>query len=375
VRAILRLTELSARGFRNLAPDPIFFESGTTILLGENAQGKTNLLEAVALLCGQRSFRQARPAEMTRSAEGFSIAGVVKRGFETDALAVTWSAEGGRSFFLGEKPASFREASRRAPAVFLAPEHRELLAGPPAVRRRFLDRLVLALYPAAGDDLARYHTALRSRNALLSRDRGRSAAPEEMEAWTEELVLAGSAVRRYRREALSEWRVFFVGLAEAAGPEYLSVSVGYVSDADSEEELREAFHRLAAAERRRGYCLAGPHRDDLAFTREGRPLSSQASAGEAHRIVFLIKLAEWNAVKAAAGEAPLFCMDDFDAGLSESSAEALFDALPEAGTVILTGASRPERWRRKGSHVREMRAGQVSPSPISAPLPRLAVND
>jgi DNA replication and repair protein RecF len=373
----LRLTELSARGFRNLSPDPIFFESGTTVLLGENAQGKTNLLEAVALLCGQRSFRQARPVEMAGSAEGFSIAGVVKRGFETDSLAVTWSPEGGRSFFLGEKPATFREASRRAPAVFLAPEHRELLAGPPAVRRRFLDRLVLALYPAAGDDLARYDTAVKSRNALLCRDRGRSAAPQEMEAWTEELVLAGSAVRRYRREALSEWRVFFAGLAEAAGPEYHSVSAGYVSDADSEEELRGAFQRLEAAERRRGYCLAGPHRDDLAFTRGGRPLSGQASSGEAHRIVFLIKLAEWNAVKAAAGEAPFFCVDDFDAGLSKSSAEALFEALPEAGTVILTGASRPERWLRKGAHVREMHAGRVSsaPSSISVPLPRLAVND
>lgn len=370
---ILRLTELSARGFRNLSADPIFFESGTTVLLGENAQGKTNLLEAVALLCGQRSFRRARPAEMARAPEGFSIAGVVKRGFETEALAVSWSPEGGRPFFLGDKRASFREASRRAPAVFLAPEHRELLAGPPAVRRRFLDRLALALFPAAGDDLARYERALKSRNALLARDRGRPTPALEMEAWTEELVLAGSAVRRYRRQALSEWQAFFQPLMDAAGPEYLSISAGYVSDGDSEEELRRAFERLAAAERRRGYCLAGPHRDDLVWTRRGQPLASHASSGETHRVVFLIKLAEWNAVRAATEVTPLFCVDDFDAGLSESSAAALFDALPEAGTVILTSASGPERWRRKDTHVQEMRAGRVSP--LSSALPRRAVND
>src|SRR5262249_3239566 len=107
----------------------------------------------------------------------------------------------------GDKSATFREAGRMLPAVFLAPEHRELVLGGPAVRRRFLDRLILGLFPAGGDDLARYERALASRNALLARARDRKGEPAagELEAWTEELSTAGAAVRAHRRRALSAW--------------------------------------------------------------------------------------------------------------------------------------------------------------------------
>jgi DNA replication and repair protein RecF len=168
----LRLFEITPQSFRNLSPEPVFFGAGVTLVTGENAQGKTNLLEAVALLCGQRSFRRVKPGEIaaggargTRMEEEdgdgredgaaaaggdrFSVAGRLSRGGEEETLRVTWSRAEGRSFARGEKPITFREVARLAPAVFLSPEHRELLTGGPAVRRRFLDRLVLASRPAA----------------------------------------------------------------------------------------------------------------------------------------------------------------------------------------------------------------------------------
>ncbi len=92
-------------------------------------------------------------------------------------------------------------------------------------------------------------------------------------------------------------------------------------------------------ERLRGRTLAGPHRDDLLWSRGGRPLEGRASAGEVHRLVTLAKTAEWRVVKDAAGEAPLFGVDDFDAGLSTRSLDRFFDGLPEGTTVVLTTAS------------------------------------
>ena len=360
----MQLSELSTQGFRNLSPDPVSFGAGVTLVTGENAQGKTNLLEAAALVCGQRSFRGASPAAMAKDGERFSVSATVERSAGGERVSVSWSREEGREFRRGEKTAGFRELSALAPAVFLAPEHRELLSGPPSVRRRFLDRLVLALKPSAGDDLARYATALRERNALLLRARrGQPAADLELETWTEELCLAGSALRSHRRAALALWHQEFEALARPAGPSYAGIRVAYAGGpGDSIEELRRECERLLGLERRRGYSLSGPHRDDLIWTRAGRALAAQASAGEAARTVALAKLAEWTAVSRATGEAPLFGADDFDAGLSEAWADDFFDSLPRETAVVLTTTTPAARWERRARVVLSVQDGTASAS-------------
>lgn len=367
----MRLTRISSHSFRNLSPEPVFFGGGTTVIAGENAQGKTNLLEAVALVCGQRSFRRARPQEMAATEAGFRVEASIVREAGSETLAVEWSAAGGRTFTRGGKEISFREASKLAPAVFLSPEHRELVTGGRALRRRFLDRLALFCRPAAGENLARFERALSQRNALLARTReGAARGAPEMETWTEEFVLAGAAVRRHRREALEGWLGFFEPLCREAGPEYAAIRVNYSAEGESEEDLRTACARLLPAERRRGHCLAGPQRDDLLWERGGRSLAATASAGELARTVALVKLAEWRTVSRAAEESPLFGVDEFDAGLSAGWVEAFLEALPPAETVLLTTASEPSRWRLLSGAVLEMRGGRVR----SADLPR-AVND
>jgi DNA replication and repair protein RecF len=364
-RDCLQLSDFSSRGFRNLTPDPVSFGAGVTLVTGDNAQGKTNLLEAIALLCGQRSFRGASPADMAADRQAFAIRATLRRDGREEALSVRWSRESGREFLRGEKPASFREVSALAPAVFLAPEHRQLIAGSPAVRRRFLDRLVLGLRPAAVDDLARYASALSERNALLGRVRtGRgSGAPGELEAWTEELSRAGAAVRRHRRAALVVWQREFAALAGSGAAES-EVRVEYAADSDSEAGLRAALERLLPLERRRGHSLAGPHRDDLTWTRSGRPFAAQASSGEIARTVAWAKLAEWSAVAKASGTSPFFAADDFDAGLSAATAEDLLDALPSAAPVVLTSSSDPSRWSRRATALLEVRGGTVTARPM-----------
>jgi DNA replication and repair protein RecF len=368
----LQLSQLSTQGFRNLSSDPVTFGTGVTLITGENAQGKTNLLEAVALVCGQRSFRGATAAQMARDGEAFTITAQIERRAGAERIALSWSREGGREFLRGEKGAGFREVSGICPAVFLAPEHRELLHGSPAVRRRFVDRLVLGWRPAAGDDQARYALALKERNALLLRLRqgqayGHAVADGELEAWTEELCVAGAVVRRHRRAALEIWGSEFAALARRAGPEYAEIEVRYhvaahggSSSEDSTEELRRSCERLGALERRRGYSLAGPHRDDLLWTRRGKPLAPQASAGEALRTVALAKLAEWSAVAKASGELPLFAADDFDAGLSEGWVEEFWDALPSDANVLLTTSSESSRWARRAGALLEVSRGAVT---------------
>jgi DNA replication and repair protein RecF len=363
----LRLTQITPQNFRNLFPEPVSLGSGTTVVAGENAQGKSNLLEAVALLCGQRSFRGAVPAEISSVGEHFAIDGEARRGFETERFHLTWRKGEGRAFFRAGKAITYREASASLPAVFLAPEHRQIFDGGPAARRRFLDRLVLGARPAAGADLARFERALSERNALLARCRdgrdGRRPAAGELEAWSDELAAAGSAVRRHRVAVLEQWRPLFQELCEDAGPEYAGIEVRYEAGDEGEADLRAALGRLLAIERRRGHTLAGPHRDELLFQREGRALSSCASTGELHRTLSLLRLSEWHAVERATGEAPLFGADDFDAGLSPAWVESLLASLPKGAPVLLTTATEASRWRRRADNVLEMRAGRAHELP------------
>jgi DNA replication and repair protein RecF len=333
---------------------------------------------------------------MAPDGQTFAVSGVLRRDFDSESLSLSWSKTGGRRFLRGEKAASFREASVLLPAVFLAPEHRELVEGGPAARRRFLDRLVLGLFPALGDDLARYDRALKSRNALLARwrDRQGEPAPGELEAWTEEVALSGSAVRVHRQRALEAWLAFFAPLAREHGPAYGAIDAAYgpaggapststsasasasasastsASTSSTRETLREALERLRPAERRRGHTLAGPHRDDLLWTRAGKPLAETASSGEVHRVAALVRLAEWHAVAKAAGEPPLFGADDFDMGLSPAGADAFWALLPQGAPVILTTASDPSRWKRRAAAVYEMRQGSAR-----AHATQRAVND
>jgi DNA replication and repair protein RecF len=361
----LLLSELSARSFRNLSPAPVFFGSGVTLVVGENAQGKTNLLESIAILCGQRSFRRAKPPEMAADGLHFSIGGCWSLEGAREELAVDWQLGVGRRFTRAQKAISFREASSLAPAVFLAPDDREILAGQPAARRRFLDRLVLGLYPAAAEDLLGYERVLASRNALLARSREIAPAPGELETWTEELVRAGSAVRRHRRRALEDWLRHFSLLAEDLGSPYAEIRACYSAREEDAEQLREALHRVSRVEQARGHTLAGPHRDDLAWTRRGRVLAADASAGELHRTVMLARLAEWHALAAARGVKPLFAVDEFDAGLSARWVDGFLAALPPAETVLLTTVSDPARWRHLTDHVLEVRAGSVTGRPLA----------
>jgi DNA replication and repair protein RecF len=357
----LQLIDVTTQGFRNLTPDPVSFGAGITLVAGENAQGKTNLLEAVAMVCGQRSFRNASPGEMARDGELFAVRAVVETRRGEERIGVSWSREEGRVFARGEKTAGFREISELAPAVFLAPEHRELVSGTPASRRRFLDRLVVGIRPSAGDDLARYGRALKERNALLSRWRASGGGSEdELSAWTEELAAAGAAVRRHRRIALESWNAEFRPLAAEAGGDFTEVRAACTAASDSPDEIRAACRRLAGIEKKRGHSLAGPHRDDLAWTRRGKPLASEASAGEVARTVALARLAEWRSVAKAAGEAPLFAVDDFDASLSEASAEEFFAALPRGAAVVLSTAAPASRWARRVDAVIEVRRGTAS---------------
>ena len=360
------LESVSSTGFRNLGSAPFSFAPGITLFSGENGAGKTNVLEAIAVVTGRPSFRGAEPREMAREGS-FFVRASVRRESGRDEIAVHWSAGRPRQFARNGERTGYAEAGEALPAVFLAPEDRALFVGSPAVRRRFLDRLAVTLFPAAAGVYDRFRRVLAQRNALLASP---SPRRDELDAWTEEFVGCAQAVAARRREACALWRERF---------EARLASAGALSDLRAEpkgeppEEYAERARTLASRERERGHTLFGPQRDDLEFTRAGKGFGSAASTGEIMRAAFLVRLSEGETVAGARGVVPFYALDDFDAELSPGAAESLLSELPEEAQVALTSAhpDAAERCPRRPDAMFEVVAGAARPKPAKENLRRI----
>jgi len=360
------LESFTSSGFRNLGSLPFSFAPGTTLFSGENGAGKTNVLEAIAVLSGRPSFRNAEPREMAREGS-FFVRGGVRRESGKDEISVHWAAGRPRQFTRNGARAGFSDAGEALPAIFLAPEDRALFLGSPSVRRRFLDRLTVTLFPGAIESYDRFRRALAQRNALIaSRDPGGA----ELETWTEEFIRCAQDVAARRESACAVWRErFSARLASAGSLSELSATPRGEDPAEYPSRARA----VAARERERGHTLFGPQRDDLEFARGGKCFGTTASTGEIMRAAFLVRLSEGETVAAMRGVVPLYALDDFDAELSPGAAESLLADLPPEAQVVLTSAhpDAAERCPRRPDALFEMRDGAARPRAAKENLRRI----
>lgn len=327
----MALARLVLTDFRNhrealLAPGP-----GLVVLTGENGAGKTNLLEAVSLLSPGRGLRGATLSEMARSGGGGGFAVAARLGDVEIGTGTSPSAPERRQVRINGATASATSLSEWLSVLWLTPAMDRLFQEGAGGRRRFLDRLVLALEPGHAVHAARYEAAMRARNKLLAEEGPRD------EAWLSALearmaehggALAGA---RERAVALLSERL-------AAAPEGPFAGAGLAlqgGDEDLERELARGRARDAAARR----TLAGPHRTDLAVTHlEKRQPASLCSTGEQKALLLSIVLAHADLVAERSGRRPILLLDEVAAHLDPRRRAALFERLEAAGgQVWMTG--------------------------------------
>lgn len=327
----MALARLALSDFRNhedalLAPGP-----GLVVLTGENGAGKTNVLEAVSLLSPGRGLRGASLSEMARSGGrgGFAVAarlGDVEIGSGTEARAPER-----RQVRINGAPASATSLSEWLSVLWLTPAMDRLFQDGPGGRRRFLDRLVLALEPGHAVHAARYEAAMRARNKLLSED-----GPRE-EAWLSALEARmaehGSALASARAGAVESLRERL-----ADSPEGPFARAGLALEGGG-EDLADALARGRARDAAAGRTLAGPHRTDLAVTHlEKSQPAGLCSTGEQKALLLSIVLAHADLVAERSGRRPLLLLDEVAAHLDPRRRAALFDRLESAGgQVWMTG--------------------------------------
>jgi DNA replication and repair protein RecF len=323
------VSRLALTDFRSYATALIEPGTGFVLLSGENGAGKTNVLEAVSLLTPGRGLRGAALSEMARigGEGGFAVAARVG---EIDIGTGTLSgAPERRQVRVNGAPASVNSLSEWLSVLWLTPAMDRLFSGSAGERRRFLDRLVLALEPSHAHHATRYDAAMRARNKLL-------ADEQWDEAWLASLELAmaehGTAigVARERSVAALEQR-----LGDAPDDQFARASIGLEGwdGGDLAVALRANRSRDAAA----GRAVEGPHRQDLTVTHRAKDMpAARCSTGEQKALLLGLVLAHAELVTERRGESPILLLDEVAAHLDPARRAALFARLEGRGQVWMT---------------------------------------
>ncbi len=362
----MHLAHLRLRDFRNYARLDADFGPGFHLLLGDNAQGKTNILEAIYVLATLRSFRGVGSAQMVRhDQKGYFVgARVVAQG--SRQIRMYWSAAERQLSLDGQPVRRLVDYLGTLRAVVFCTEDLQLVKGPAARRRRFLDLLLAQTHPTYLPLLQRYAAALRSRNALLKHSVVDAMA---LDSFTEELVAAGNQIIQLRRELVPR-------LSPLARLAYRRISH------DAEElklEYQPAIRRdfaveLAASrprERSQRMTVVGPHRDDLGLTLNTQPAADFASEGQKRTLAVALKMAQAEYVTGLHGAPPVLLIDDVMGELDARRRSGLLPLLERShqasGQVFMTCTE--ENWPRElGRSLQRwaIKAGSLQPGEGSA---------
>jgi DNA replication and repair protein RecF len=344
---------LSSDGFRNLASGRVELHPRLNLVVGDNGQGKTNLLEALALVSGRPSFRTRDLSEARQHLAARAVLSARVRDDAGDPRSETTLgfvyAGGEREQYREGKRVTRLTAARALPAVFLTAPDRSRLSGPPAERRRSLDRAALALRVEHARALSAYERARASKTRLLSL--GARFDADELAVCEDTLAETGGLLAVARRTARARLEREIARHAEDLGSPFRGLSLELVSDlpeagdaAAMSAALRGLLVERKTDERRAQRCLVGPHRDDLVLRADGVPVSSRASSGETRTFLLAWTLAEMTLMKDGCGRTPILGFDDFDSEWDPRVLGAFAEALPEDGQVFLTSA-RPDAVR------------------------------
>ena len=337
----VHLAHLRLRDFRNYARLDADFSPGFHLLLGDNAQGKTNILEAVYLMATLRSFRGVGGAQMVRHGQrGYFVGGNVTGRGEHE-IKIYWSARERKLALDGQPVKKLTDYLGVLRTVVFCMEDLHLVKGTARARRRFLDLLLAQTRPDYLPLLQRYMRAVRARNALLKHHSANEAA---LDSFSQELVKLGGEIIRARRELVPK----FSPLARLA---YRSIS----NDA---EELRIEYQpsvkkdfavELAQSRsRERAYrsTLVGPHRDDLQLLLNEKSAAQFGSEGQKRTLAIALKMAQAEYLAGIHGSPPVLLIDDVMGELDEKRRGGFLPLLEHArksgGQVFMTATE--ENW-------------------------------
>ena len=334
----MQITEMTLRSYRSYETLHLAFDPGVQIFLGANAQGKTNIIEALYYAAFGRSHRTSSDAELIRvGADGAHIGLSFRRHDVPGELSFTFARGARRRITYAGESLRQRDLVGLLPMVLFSPEDLFLVKGAPALRRRYLDAELSQASPAYYGELLRYTRILKQRNAVLKDIRERLAAPDDLSPWDAQLARSAAYIVTRRIAAVAQLGALSarVQAVLAAGEELaLAYEIAGAGAEDfAEDDMTESLHvwynKMLCEGRARDIARAatgvGPHLDDLVLRVGGMSLRSYGSQGQQRTGALALKLAELFYLQENVGEAPILLLDDVMSELDADRRRALLD--------------------------------------------------
>ena len=360
------LKELKLKAFRNYDELVLPFAPGVNIFYGENAQGKTNILEAIYLAATSKSHRTNFYREMIQKGQEFAhISLQVQSEYSLEKIDIH-IGQNKRSIFVGQAPIrKLEELLGSLYIVMFSPEDLEIVKGGPAVRRRFIDIELSQINPYYYYQLRRYHRLLKQRNTLLKNSQKISPDLSEISVWDEELAKAGSEIIRCRREFIGELALIYQQRHSQISGGREEVLLVYENNVKEDKFLEKLNSRLKK-DLQMGSTYYGPHKDDILFSLGDMDLRIYGSQGQCRTAALSLKLSEIDLIRKNKNTAPVLLLDDVLSELDDSRQKKLIENLKDIQVLLTcTGVEDFLRQNLKADALFRIEQGQVFPQESS----------
>jgi len=358
------LKHLHLQSFRNFTDQSFDFGEKFNVLVGDNAQGKTNVLEAISFLAHTRSFRTTEWRDLIEHGRGRArVSAKLLKPEGEDELAIC--LEEPRKKFLRNGKNTTPTAFMKLKAVLFAPEEILLLRTSPSARRRFIDTLISSLVSTHRKTVRDYESVVSHRNRILSNEMmSRAEKERNLQPWDEQLIVVGTKIVMERQKwslkingTLPEHYATIAKRDEEAALQY-EPQIGLEAVLQGTQKASEAMGEMLDARRKdeflRGTTLVGPHRDDIVAYIGRGAVKRFASQGQHRTFVLALKIAEMDVVQDTVGEVPVFLLDDVASELDGERNRSFFNYLNDAkGQVFITTTSMQDVKLKDGKGIKK----------------------
>lgn len=343
------LKRLQLRQYRNYDSLELEADPGANLIIGENAQGKTNLLESIYVLALTKSHRTYKDRELTNwEKEHSRIYGEVEKKYGLYKLELSFHAKGKKAKINGLEQSRLSDFIGSLNVVMFAPEDLSIVKGSPGVRRRFMDMEISQVHPSYVHHLNQYQKILNQRNQLL-KQQGFSENKEQLstllDVWDEQLADYGSKIVKKRQTFINKLKIWAKEIHGSITSHRENLEIVYapsfeIEDFTDETVLFKQFmiklSQVRSQELKRGVTLVGPHRDDLFFYINDKEAQTYGSQGQQRTTALSVKLAELELIREEVGEYPILLLDDVLSELDQFRQTQLIETFRQKVQTFIT---------------------------------------
>ncbi len=351
----MRVNKLILYNFRNYKQLDQNFDNNINVLIGRNAQGKTNILEALLLGSLGYSHRSGNDKEFIKwNQENTSIHIEFDRQSIIHTVDLKFNMQNAKQLYYNRFPVKFKEFIGNLNAVMFSPEDLLLIKGAPALRRKFLDSEIAQTNRYYHHQLLKYYRIVQQRNILLKKIREKKAAVHLLDVWNDEFIKYAAEIVSIRQQAIKKLSMLANLMHRKISDHQENLKVSYLLYDGNENINSSIYYELtnlhelykSKLEQNReidiikGSTGIGPHRDDLLFAINGMNLKTYGSQGQQRSGILALKLAEIEFIKAAAGEYPILLLDDVMSELDEVRRQQLLSFIKDRIQTFITATDK-----------------------------------